>query len=43
MAIKLTKYIKINNEKALKKYLNKTEKNGSKESSRRNRASTNSK
>lgn len=44
MAVKLTKYIKINNEEALKKYLTKTNKsNARKENNRGNRTSTNSK
>jgi len=44
MGVKLTKYTKLNNEAALKKYLTKTNKtNARKENNRRNRTSTNSK
>ena len=43
MKVKITKYKKTNNEKALKEYLSKTSKDERKQSSRRNRACTNSK
>ena len=43
MKVKITKYKKTNNEKALKEYLSKTSKNERKQSSRRDRGCTNSK